>query len=302
MAPAVSPPSRCVVAGTWVDPATGRLLARTAVLARAARARIVLLGERHDAADHHRWQLDVIAGLAALRETLVVGFEAFSRGDQSALDAWVAGDLPLDALLTYGGWKERWGIAADLYVPLLHFTRRHRIPTLALNVDHAVVVRIRERGWPHVSLADRQGIGDPAPPTPAYAKRLLDEYAEHGCRTPAAVRDTPGFARFVDVQLLWDRGMAEALANAAVRSEDALLVGLVGSGHLEYGGGIPRQLAALGWTDVVVLLPWDVTTPCGTLRPGLANAVFGVASLAADVPAPARHRCESAMIPQPPPR
>lgn len=288
-----------MTAGAWTDPRTGEHPARTMILERAARARIVLLGERHDAVDDHRWQLDVLAGLAARRETLVVGFEAFTRGDQPALDAWVAGGLPFDDLLARTRWKETWGVSADLYAPLLHFTRRHGIRTLALNADRAEIARVRETGWP---AAGAGGGGLPAPPAPAYVERLLAAYAEHGCRLPASVRDTPGFRRFLDVQVLWDYVMAETLAAAASRDRDALIVGVVGSGHLEDRHGVPHQLAALGWRDAVVLLPWDVALPCATLRPGLADAVFGLAPLAADTPAPVRHRCETAPAQPPPPR
>jgi len=49
------------------------------VLARAAAAEIVLLGEQHDDEDHHRWQAQVLAGLHALRPNLVIGFEMFPR-------------------------------------------------------------------------------------------------------------------------------------------------------------------------------------------------------------------------------
>jgi uncharacterized iron-regulated protein len=282
-----------------MDPRTGTHPPRTTVLEHAARARIVLLGEQHDALDDHRWQLDVLAGLAARHDVLVVGFEAFTRGDQAALDAWVAGGLPFDDLLARTRWKESWGVSPDLYAPLLHFTRRHGIRTLGLNAERAQVDRIRTTGRPPPAPG---AVGFPAPPDPAYVDRLLVAYAEHGCRAPASVRDTPGFRRFLDVQLLWDRTMAETLAAAASRDDDALVVGLVGSGHLEDRHGVPHQLAALGWRDVVVLLPWDVAQPCATLRPGLADAVFGLTPLAADAPVPVRHRCETAPAQAPPPR
>jgi uncharacterized iron-regulated protein len=263
------------------------------VLAHAARARLVLLGERHDVAEDHRWQLDVLAGLAALRAHLVVGFEAFSRRDQATLETWSRGGLSVDDLLAR---------SPDVYLPLLHFTRRHRMPSVALNVDRDLVARVGRTGWAQVPPSDRHGVGDPAPPAPAYTERLLATYAEHTCRPQATVRGTPGFARFVEAQLLWDRAMAEALAAAAARNREALVVGIVGSGHLEHGHGIPHQLAALGWRDVVVLLPRDVATACADVTPGLADAVFGIAPLAAEAPAPARHRCESSAPTQAPPR
>lgn len=82
--------------------------------------------------------------------------------------------------------------------------------------------------------------------------------------------------RFVEAQLTWDRALAEGLADAARANPGALVVGIMGSGHLEGGNGVPHQLAALGVRDVTVLLPWDTTRECSTLAPHLADAVFGI--------------------------
>ena len=56
--------------------------------------------------------------------------------------------------------------------------------------------------------------------------------------------------------------MAEALAAAHRRDPEALIVGIIGRGHLEYGHGIPHQLADLGIDDVGVLLPVDADDDC----------------------------------------
>jgi hypothetical protein len=50
---------------------------------------VLLLGEQHDDADHHQWQLQVLAGLHALRPEMIIGFEMFPRRVQPVLDRWV---------------------------------------------------------------------------------------------------------------------------------------------------------------------------------------------------------------------
>jgi uncharacterized iron-regulated protein len=292
-------PSACVPAGRWIEPAGGGSPSHADVLERASRAAIVLLGERHDVPEDHRWQLDVLAGLAARRTTLIVGFEALPRSARAPLDEWSRGQLSVDELLARLRWRETWGLDPELYLPLFHFTRRHRFRTIGLNVDRGLARQVGQRGWRAIPLAERHGIGDPIPATPAYADRLAVAYAQHRCVPPERVRDTDGLARFVDAQLLWDRAMAEALRAAA--SPDALVVGILGTGHLEFGDGVPRQLSALGVDDVMVLLPWQVTSGCSPVPPAVADAVFGVVPLAAEMPPPPRHPCENAPA-QPPPR
>ncbi len=266
-------PSACVAPARWMAPATRRERPAADVIARAARARIVLLGEHHDHADHHRWQLHTLAALAARRRRLVIGFEMFPRRVQPALDQWTAGGLDAATLLREADWHRVWGFPPDLYLPLFEFARLNRVPMRALNVDRDLVTRVGREGWVAVPMAAREGVGNPAPPAPAYRAALDAILSAHGA---GADLDPEARQRFVDAQLLWDRAFAEGLAAAARDEPDALVVGIVGSGHLEHRWGVPHQLAALGIRDVVVLLPWDTRRGCDGLAPDLADAVFGI--------------------------
>ena len=42
---------------------------------------IVVLGESHTDADHHRWQLQTLAGLYGHNGRMAIGFEAFQNPD-----------------------------------------------------------------------------------------------------------------------------------------------------------------------------------------------------------------------------
>ena len=71
--------------------------------------------------------------------------------------------------------------------------------------------------------------------------------------------------------------MAEAIAGVRRDVRQPLVVGVMGSGHIEYGDGVPHQLAALGVDDVATALPWpaDIEYPIHDLP--IANVIFGVA-------------------------
>lgn len=265
----------CVPAGWWIEPATRERLSSRRVVERSLRSRIVLLGERHDAADDHRWQLHTVAALHALRPDLVVGFEAFPRGVQPVLDRWTAGALDERTLLAETDWERVWGHDPALYLPLFHFARLGRLPMLALNVDRALVAKVGELGFDAVAAEERERIGAPAPASPEYRRLLRDVFDSHRPDGRPA-RDQVAEARFIEAQLTWDRAMAEALATAARERPSALVVGLIGSGHLERRFGVPRQLAALGIREVTVLLPWDTDRDCRDLTPDVADAVFGI--------------------------
>ena len=64
---------QCVAPGTWVRMQDRRVLTNGEVLKYLSQQQVVLLGEHHDNPDHHRWQLQVLAGLYALRQDLAIG-------------------------------------------------------------------------------------------------------------------------------------------------------------------------------------------------------------------------------------
>ena len=78
--------------GSWIVPGGGKNI-RHRSHRRAAKRSVVLLGEMHDNPEHHRWQLQTLAALHAVRPDMVIGFEMFPRRVQKALDQWVAGEL-----------------------------------------------------------------------------------------------------------------------------------------------------------------------------------------------------------------
>jgi membrane-associated protease RseP (regulator of RpoE activity) len=83
----------------------------------------------------------------------------------------------------------------------------------------------------------------------------------------------------VDSQLAWDRAMAEVLASQTrptASGAKPLIVGIMGSGHLRFGHGVPHQLRDLGVRSIGTLLPMAASSPCDELGPGLADAVFAV--------------------------
>jgi uncharacterized iron-regulated protein len=288
----------CVALGSWLNPGDTTPQAHDAITRSMAERPVVLLGEQHDDAGHHRWQLQMLAGLYAHQPDMVIGFEMFPRASQKALDRWVAGELDEAAFLKEAGWANVWGFGANLYLPMFHFARQNGIPMIALNVDRSLVSRVGKEGWDAVPANERHGLGDPAPARTHYLEYLARIYAlketsrtkrdtakgegESSDRSEATESSKPDldaimarddFQHFVAAQLTWDRAMAEALAGARGRHPNALVVGVIGRGHLDHRDGVPHQLADLGIADAAVLLPVAPKEACAA-EVGLADLLF----------------------------
>ncbi|WP_448202674.1 ChaN family lipoprotein [Azospirillum sp. sgz302134] len=276
------PAAACVKPGGWAD-ASARPVDAADLLRRAAKAPAVLLGEQHDSAEHHRWQLHTLIELYALNPKLAVGLEMLPRSAQPVLDRWSAGHLSEAELLKQTNWPKVWGFDAQFYLPILHFARMNRLPVIALNVERGLVSRTAREGWAAIPAAERAGVGNPAPPPASYTDRLREAMAAHGPKE----RESASFQRFVEAQSVWDRAMAERIA-ATHRGTGRTVVAILGMGHIEGHDGVPFQLADLGVADSLVLLPWDADRPCDGLDGRVADAVYGLGD--SDSPEPSRPR------------
>jgi len=286
----------CATPSGWVDVKTGRSIDRGELFRDVvAKASVVVLGESHTDVDHHLWQLHTVAALHGRGGNIVIGFEAFPRRLQSVLDDWIGGKLTDEAFLKASEWRQVWGYDAALYMPLFQFARLNRIPMIALNVERKLVSQVGQKGWEGVPAAEREGLSDPAPADPAYQRELArvslmkkamppgaDPFSSsQGPNLPEpseaaldeAVKE-PEFKRFVEAQLTWDRAMAEALASAKRKFSGATVVGILGSGHVAGGHGVPHQLKALGIAEPRTFIPVSADGACTLVGTGFADAVF----------------------------
>jgi uncharacterized iron-regulated protein len=139
---------------------------------------------------------------------------------------------------------------------------------LALNVSGKVVHLAAKQGFANIPMADREGVGTPAPPTAAYRADLAEAMASHGGpkMTPERLN------HFIDAQLVWDRAMAEAIAAQHLRAPNRPVVAIMGAGHLEDRNGVPHQLDSLGLRGALVFLP--AHSACPPADAGLADAIY----------------------------
>src|SRR6202521_512588 len=286
----------CATPGGWLDVKSGRSIDRGELFRDlAAKTTVVLLGESHTDVDDHRWQLQTLAALHGRGGNIVVGFEAFPRRLQSVLGDWVEGKLSDEAFLKASEWRQVWGYDAALYMPLFQFARLNHIPMIALNLERKLVSQVGQQGWEGVPASEREGLSDPAPASPAYQRELARVYlmkkslppgtdplsASAGPSPPepdeAALAEAvkePEFKRFVEAQLTWDRAMAEALADAKRKFANATVVGILGSGHVEGGHGVPHQLKDLGIADPTTLIAVSADEACALVGTSYADAIF----------------------------
>ncbi|MFN9991509.1 MAG: ChaN family lipoprotein, partial [Cyanobacteriota bacterium] len=155
-------PLNCAAAVAAENQQLGQLLQR------ASRLDVVLLGEIHTSAADHAWQLRTLEALAQRHKPLALGLEMVPTARQPALSRFSRGELDEAGFLAAVDWPRVWGHDPELYLPILRWARRQGVPLLALNVEAAVVKRVRRDGLAAIPPADREGIGNPRPAGATY--------------------------------------------------------------------------------------------------------------------------------------
>lgn len=235
------------------------------VVAELPSHRVVYVGETHSSYAHHLLQLEVIRRIHALDPRLTIGMEMFQRPAQPALDDYIAGRIDEAQLLERSEWFDRWRFDYRLYRPILRFAREHAIPVIALNLPREITEAASKGELGALKDDQRRQIPTEIDRSDqAYEARLKEVFLQH----PHA--DKRLFERFLDVQLLWDEGMADAVAQTLTRLPGHRIVVLAGGGHIQYRSGIPNRVERRSGAHGIAILPGDDLEP----KPGIADLVF----------------------------
>jgi uncharacterized iron-regulated protein len=220
------------------DVAGARFITMDALVERLTPARFVLLGERHDNADHHAFQAWIVRGLIAAGRRPALAFEMLDAEQAPALAEHLA-RAPRDAagLGDAVGWSASgWPPWTD-YQPIAEAALGAGLPIVAANLP-AGVARAVARGDLAAldpSLVRAHGLDRPA--APATQAAMEQEMRDSHCgRLPASV-----LPAMVTAQRGRDAQMAERLI-AAGRHDGAVLI--AGAGHVRTDRGVPAYLAA----------------------------------------------------------
>jgi uncharacterized iron-regulated protein len=224
----------------------GQLLTDSQALQRLQRARIVLVGEHHNNADHHLAQLQVIQALHRTGRKVAIGMEMFRRDSQQALDQWTSGQMEEQRFVEV--FNDNWTFGWELYRPILAYARDHRIPVVGLNVPRKLTLQVAYHGFQSLSQEQKGSLeGIVCDVTQEYRDFVQRAYGAHG-------HGRMKFEQFCEAQLVWDSAMAMSAIDYLKQSDERIMVIVAGSGHARKLG-IPTQLAKRSTLPYIVILP-----------------------------------------------
>jgi uncharacterized iron-regulated protein len=228
-------------------------------------------------------QLRIIRALHEAGRRVLIGLEMYPVTQQRLLDQWHAQAYAEDEFVRTSRWYEHWGYHWGFYRDIFLFAREHRIPMHALNTPREVVQAVRKAGGVAGLSPEQAKYVPPAmklddPEHLAYFRASFDEsgMGSHGGGSDEMLKS------FAAAQATWDATMGFNAVQALKAANDprAIMVILVGSGHVAYGVGIALQVRQ--WYDgaVATMIPVPVATVDGTpipqVRASYADFVWGL--------------------------
>lgn len=264
------------------DTASGQLLSPAGLAARLDGVRVLLAGEEHTDLDAHRVQARIIEELHERGRRVLIGLEMFPASQQAVLDQWRDGLLTEAGFLRLAGWYEHWGYPWELYRPIFLFARDHALTLQAVNIPREIVSAVRQKGFDALDAGQRALLPPKIATGGEEHRALFLASFEHDDTVHAQIpaEQLEGMLR---AQATWDAALGWNAANAVESSGDpaAIIVVLVGTGHVSYGLGAERQLRAGGYRGrIASLIPVPLENARGEhddkVRASYADFVWGI--------------------------
>ena len=272
-----------VVLDGITDAARGDTLTPPELAARLDGVKLLFVGESHTDAEFHRVQLRVIQELHRRGRQVLVGLEMYPVPEQPWLDRWHQDKgLTEEAFVAESHWYKNWGYHWNYYRDIFLFARASGIPLFGVNLPRAAVQTVRMKGFDALPPDERALLPERIDLESAEHQRLFraffgSEDSLHG-NMPE-----PMFQAMYRAQCAWDAAMGWNALQALKThgGEKAIMVVLIGSGHVAYGLGAERQakLWFAGRTASVIPVPIAEeagAAPIGKVQASYADFVWGL--------------------------
>jgi len=263
-----------------IDTRSGELITPAELAKRLATTRVLFIGEEHTTPEFHAVQLATLKALHDAGREVLIGLEMYPYDQQAPLDQWIDGKLTEAGFVDLSGWYVYWSHHWGYYRDIFNYAREQGLRMYGVNMPRASVNLAREKGFEALDPETRKHLPPKVDLTNAEHRRLFrayfsDDDALHSQMSEAALDS------LYRAQVTWDATMGWNAVQALERhgGKDAIMVVLIGSGHVAYNLGSVRQLAANYDGEIRSLIPVAVRGsdgPVGAVRASYADFLWGV--------------------------
>jgi uncharacterized iron-regulated protein len=261
--------------------ASGEVLTPRELTARLSGTRLLFIGESHTSIDFHRIQLRMMQELQRTGRKVLIGLEMYPRTEQKYLDDWSSGLLTEAGFLQLSQWYKNWGYHWNYYSDIFLFARAHDLRMFALNAPREVVSAVSRKGLDNLTPEEKANVAPKIDTTSEEHFTLFKSYFEEESGMAAFMGDAQIRSMYAS-QCTWDATMGYNAVQALKQfgDQNAIIIVLIGSGHVAYGLGIQRQSALYYDAKMASLIPIEVADgkqqPIESVQASFADYIWGI--------------------------
>lgn len=262
-----------------VDTATGETITSEVMAARLEDTGLLFIGEIHTNIDYHRVQLRAIRALHEAGRQVMIGLEMFPYTQQAALDEWIDGEQSEAEFVEAAEWYTYWRYNWEYYREIFVYARENGIRMYGVNTPRDVIKAVRKKGFKDLTSEEAEHIPSGVLPVTEEQRTMYRSFFDPDDALHMSDERLDGMLR---AQATWDATMGWNSLQTLRRhgGDDAIVVVLIGSGHVTYGLGSERQTAPYYNGNIASLIPVqiedDTGAPVEKVQASYANFIWGL--------------------------
>lgn len=261
------------------DTATGKVIMPQEMADGLDDVGLLFVGETHTNMDFHRVQLRVIQELHRAGREVMIGLEMFPYTQQASLDAWIDGHYTEPGFVNQAGWYTYWGYRWEYYRDIFVYARDNGLRMYGINTPRDVVKAVRTKGFKDLTPEEAEHIPHEVQPVTDDQERMYVAFFDEDDAMHISDEALDGMLR---AQTTWDATMGWNALQALLKNggDDAIMVVLIGSGHVTFGLGAERQTDPYYDGKIASLIPLEIADdegePIATVQASYANYIWGL--------------------------
>ena len=268
-----------VVLDGITDTATGELVTPAEMARRLAKTGILFIGENHTDQNFHDVQFRTIRALHDAGREVLIGLEMFPYPEQPSLDNWIAGRYTEDGFVELARWYDNWGYHWNYYPAIFNYARENGLPMYAVNSPRDVVKSVRTKGFGNLTPEEAAHVPPTLAPESDEHQRMYRAFFD---KDDALHMNEAALDGLYRAQTMWDATMGWNALQALRQhgGKNAIMVVLIGAGHVTFGLGAERQIDPHYDGRISSLVPVtvvdDTGQPVSKVRASYASFVWGL--------------------------
>ena len=239
--------------GQIIQASNQQIMSKEVLIEKMLESDVVYLGEKHDNANHHEIQIDIINSLIEKGIKPIIGFEFFYQHQTSELIKFVKGikspfhhgeenpEKEENKLRNKLGWQNRSDEDWKFYFNFLKQAKKQKLDVFGADIPSGLISRISRGGLESLTPIELKQLSPTNFHDPIYQKLMVEKFKDSHCGWVPE----DNFEKLYQTWVARNDAMANSISAMLVSKGENLVIMIVGGGHVEHNMGIFERVSHL---------------------------------------------------------